>query len=121
MRVANKRCRYICSIHEVNGLPEFRVLVSEPSQEDVELRDTTAKGVWQQILEPMQALRRANSNINIFPKYISGEDLFGLTEPAIVRILESLPGMFCFILFFSFIDLYWSLNHETCSRPFISW
>lgn len=92
MRVANKRCRYICSIHEVNGHPEFRVLVSEPSQEDLELRDTTAKGVWHQILEPMQKLRKENSNINIFPKYISGEDLFGLTEPAIVRILESLPG-----------------------------
>lgn len=93
MRVANKRCRYICSIHEVNGFPEFRVLVSEQSQEDLELRDTTAKGVWQQILEPMQNLRRENGNINIFPKYISGEDLFGLTEPAIVRILESLPGI----------------------------
>lgn len=97
MRVANKRCRYICSIHEVNGSPEFRVLVSEQSQEDLELRDITAKGVWQQILGPMQNLRKENSNINIFPKYISGEDLFGLTEPAIVRILESLPGM-CFIL-----------------------
>ncbi|KAJ1527759.1 hypothetical protein ONE63_007714 [Megalurothrips usitatus] len=93
MRVANKRCRYICSIHEANGFPEFRVLVSEPAQEDLELRDSTAKGVWQQILEPMQNLRKENANINIFPKYITGEDLFGLTEPAIVRILESLPGI----------------------------
>lgn len=27
MRVYNKRCRYVCSIHEANGRPEFRVLV----------------------------------------------------------------------------------------------
>lgn len=34
-----------------------------------------------------------NQLVQIFPKYISGEDLFGLTEPAVVRILESLPGV----------------------------
>merc|ERR1719510_1104049 len=29
----------------------------------------------------------------MFPRYISGEDLFGLTEPNIVKVLESLPGI----------------------------
>jgi [histone H3]-lysine4 N-trimethyltransferase MLL3 len=93
MRRANKRCRYICSIADVCGRPEFRVLVQEPLEEDVELRDATPKTVWQRILQPVAALRKDNKMIQLFPKYMTGEDLFGLTEPAVVRILESLPGV----------------------------
>lgn len=93
MRQPNKRCRYICSIADVAGRPEFRIHVKEINEEDVELRDETPKKVWQRILEPITKLRREHQLVQIFPKYISGEDLFGLTEPAIVRILESLPGV----------------------------
>lgn len=90
--MCNKRCRYVCSIHEANGRPEFRVLVQEPTQDDIELRDSSPRAVWTRILEPLATLRKANNNIQVFPKFLSGEDLFGLTEPAIVRVLESLPG-----------------------------
>jgi hypothetical protein len=93
MRHPNKRCRYICSIADVNGRPEFRVLVQEPAEDDIELRDWTPKAVWQRILEPLQDLRKKNQLVQLFPKYVTGEDLFGLTEPAVVRILESLPGI----------------------------
>lgn len=93
MRRPNKRCRYVCSIADVCGRPEFRVLVQEASEEDIELRDITPKAVWQRILEPMATLRRDCQIVQLFPRYISGEDLFGLTEPAVVRILESLPGI----------------------------
>lgn len=93
MRVPNKRCRYVCSIHDVAGRPEFRVLVQEPSQDDLELRDTSPRAVWARILEPLAALRRQQGGVQLFPKYLSGEDLFGLTEPAVVRVLESLPGV----------------------------
>lgn len=31
--------------------------------------------------------------MRLFPQFLNGEDLFGLTEPAIVRVLESLPGI----------------------------
>lgn len=95
MRHLNKRCRYICSIHEVSGRPEFRILVQETNEEDVELRDSTPKAVWNRILESLAMLRRQNQCIQIFPRYVSGEDLFGLTEPAVVRVLESLPGKIC--------------------------
>uniref|UniRef100_A0A1B6CMU8 Histone-lysine N-methyltransferase n=1 Tax=Clastoptera arizonana TaxID=38151 RepID=A0A1B6CMU8_9HEMI len=93
MRVCNKRCRYVCSIHETNGRPEFRVLIQEPSQDDIELRDQSPRAVWTRILEPLTALRKTNDNVQVFPRFVSGEDLFGLTEPAIVRVLESLPGV----------------------------
>lgn len=93
MRRPNKRCRYVCSIHDVSGRPEFRVLVQEPLQEDVELRDATPRAVWSRILEPLAELRRSTNSVQLFPRYVSGEDLFGLTEPAVVRVLESLPGI----------------------------
>ncbi|XP_029659206.1 histone-lysine N-methyltransferase trr, partial [Formica exsecta] len=93
MRRANKRCRYVCSIHDVSGRPEFRVLIQEPHQEDVELRDATPRAVWSRILEPLAELRRSTNSVQLFPRYVSGEDLFGLTEPTVVRVLESLPGI----------------------------
>uniref|UniRef100_A0A1L8DX99 Putative histone-lysine n-methyltransferase trr n=1 Tax=Nyssomyia neivai TaxID=330878 RepID=A0A1L8DX99_9DIPT len=93
MRQPNRRCRYICSIADVSGRPEFRVLVQEPQRDDIELRDSSPRAVWQRILEPLAQMRKDNQLIQVFPKYITGEDLFGLTEPAVVRILESLPGI----------------------------
>ncbi|KAG5672534.1 hypothetical protein PVAND_002656 [Polypedilum vanderplanki] len=93
MRYPNKRCHYICSIADSAGKPEFRVLVKEQNEEDTEFKDESPKKVWQKILETIVKLRRENQLVRVFPKYISGEDLFGLTEPAVVRILESLPGV----------------------------
>jgi len=119
MRVANKRCRYVCSIHDANGKPEFRVLVQEPSQDDIELRDSSPRAVWQRILEPMAALRKQNGLINLFPRYLTGEDLFGLTEPAVVRVLESLPGetLFCANPTGCIFDrLSWNLHGQSRAR-----
>ena len=58
-----------------------------------QLQDWTCQGVWQQVLSAIQDLRRAEGLVRLFPQFINGEDLFGLNEPAIVRILESLPGI----------------------------
>lgn len=93
MKHPNKRCRYICYIVDISGRPEFRILVKELNEEDIELRDETPKKVWQRILAPISKLRKENQLVQVFPKYVNGEDLFGLTEPAVVRILESLPGV----------------------------
>jgi hypothetical protein len=68
------------------------VLVQEPCQDDLELRDTTPRAVWARILEPLATLRKEMGGVQVFPRFVSGEDLFGLTEPAVVRVLESLPG-----------------------------
>lgn len=94
MKHVNKRCRYICSIHEVTGRPEFRILAQEMlNEEDVEFRDISARGVWNKVIETVANLRKENQCVHVFPKYVTGEDLFGLTEPAVVRVLESLPGL----------------------------
>lgn len=93
MRQPNKRCRYICYIVDVSGRPEFRILVKELNHEDIELRDETPKKVWQRVLVEIAKLRVKSQLVQVFPKYVNGEDLFGLAEPAVVRILESLPGI----------------------------
>lgn len=45
--------------------------------------------VWQKVIYPIEKMRRQAKTIKIFPDFISGDDLFGLTEPAILRIIES--------------------------------
>ena len=35
-------------------------------------------------------MRRQEDVVLLFPQYLNGEDLFGLNEPAIIRVLESL-------------------------------
>jgi len=94
-RVLHKRCRYICSIEEAEGRPFFTVVVQEPERqlEDLVFKDWTCQGVWQQILSVIEEMRKKESMVRLFPQFLSGEDLFGLTEPAIVRVLESLPGI----------------------------
>ncbi|XP_016982418.1 histone-lysine N-methyltransferase trr isoform X2 [Drosophila rhopaloa] len=95
VRRPNRRCRYICSIAEAGCKPEFRILVQDAGDKEPEreFRDSTPSAVWQQILQPITRLRKVHKWLQLFPQHISGEDLFGLTEPAIVRILESLPGI----------------------------
>ena len=93
MRNLHKRCAYECSIHENNGSPEFRITVKEEGYDDIKFISCSPKGVWNKILVPLAELRQKNDVVKLFPQYISGEDLFGLTEPVVVRILESLPGV----------------------------
>lgn len=93
LRRPNKRCRYVCSIADVEGLPEFRILVQDPPEEDLEFKGKSPHTAWKQVVDKIADLRRKTGLVQLFPKYITGEDLFGLTEPAVVKILESLPGV----------------------------
>ena len=93
MRNVNKRCKYFCSIADVDNRPEFVVEVEEPGHENIIFKDLTCLGAWTPILAEIEKLRKKSDNTKIFPPYISGEDLFGFTEPNIIKVLESLPGI----------------------------
>ncbi|XP_066441659.1 histone-lysine N-methyltransferase 2C isoform X2 [Eleutherodactylus coqui] len=93
MRYANRRCRYLCYIEEKDGLPLFIIKVHEQGHEDLVLTDTTPKGVWDKILEPVANCRKGSEILRLFPVFLKGEDLFGLTVSAVTRIAESLPGV----------------------------
>ncbi|CAI9160889.1 unnamed protein product [Rangifer tarandus platyrhynchus] len=92
-RYANRRCRYLCSIEEKDGRPVFVIRVVEQGHEDLVLSDTSPKGVWDKILEPVACVRKKSEMLQLFPAYLKGEDLFGLTVSAVARIAESLPGV----------------------------
>ena len=89
----NKRCPYICTIAEVEGKPEFRVIYAEGKKDERVFKDSTARAAWTQVIEIVEKQRRENDLTKVFPEYILGEDLFGLTEPNVVKVLESLPGI----------------------------
>ncbi|XP_060778550.1 histone-lysine N-methyltransferase 2C isoform X8 [Neoarius graeffei] len=93
MRHANRRCRYLCSIDEKDGTPEFTIRVVEQGYEDLILTGSSPKGVWDKVLEPVAEKRNETGILKLFPVYLKGEDLFGLTVPAVTRIVESLPGV----------------------------
>ncbi|XP_069047073.1 histone-lysine N-methyltransferase 2C isoform X5 [Lepisosteus oculatus] len=93
MRYSNRRCRYLCSIDEKDSKPEFTIRVVEQGYEDLVLTDSTPKGVWDKVLEPVAERRNESGTLKLFPVYLKGEDLFGLTVSAVTRIAESLPGV----------------------------
>lgn len=95
MKRLYKRCRYVCSIVDNEGQPGFKIRIVEPGQEDMVLQDVSPKAVWNKILEPLDRLRRNADLVKIFPSFTSGEELFGLTEQAIVRVLESVIAVYC--------------------------
>lgn len=93
MRHGNRRCRYVCSVDDKDGQPDFSIRVIEQGYQDLVLTDITAKGVWDKVLSPVAEKRSEVGTLKLFPVYLKGEDLFGLTVPAVAKITESLPGI----------------------------
>ena len=46
-------------------------------------------GVWDKVLEPIVRLRKEADMLQLFPEYLRGEEMFGLTVQAVLRITES--------------------------------
>ncbi|XP_039749482.1 histone-lysine N-methyltransferase 2C-like isoform X7 [Pararge aegeria] len=94
MRRANSRCRYVCWISEEEGRPRFHVRAQDETLQ--ELSAPTPRAAWAAVLDAIAILREGRGEdgvLKLWPNYVTGEDLFGLTEPAVVRVLESLPGI----------------------------
>lgn len=50
--------------------------------------------VWNRIIEPVAMMRKEADMLRLFPEYLKGEELFGLTVHAVLRIAESVgPGV----------------------------
>ncbi|KAM9855227.1 histone-lysine N-methyltransferase 2D [Aulostomus maculatus] len=92
-RVPNKRCRYRCRISEDDGRPLFEVRVLEQGLEDLQYRDTTPDGIWEQVVQQVAKLRDDSSMLKLFTEHVKGEEMYGLTVHAVMRITESLPGV----------------------------
>ncbi|XP_063808767.1 histone-lysine N-methyltransferase 2D isoform X2 [Pseudophryne corroboree] len=93
MRHSHRRCSYRCRVCDQNGRPEFTVQVIEYGYEDVVLTDSSPQALWNRIAEPVARMRRETGMLRLFPEYLKGEEMFGLTLHAVLRIAESLPGV----------------------------
>ncbi|KAF5906764.1 histone-lysine N-methyltransferase 2D isoform X1, partial [Clarias magur] len=92
-RVPNRRCRYRCRISEQDGQPLFEVRVLEHGQEDLHLRDNSPDGIWNNIVQNVAKLREDAAMLKLFADHVKGEEMYGLTVHAVMRITESLPGV----------------------------
>jgi len=90
---SRKRRYYTCSIYERFRTPRFKVKVHSNGSEGIQYTGCTAKGAWEEIVCNIKKLREKESLLKIFPEFLCGEDLFGLSESTIQRIIESLPGI----------------------------
>ncbi|KAM8974889.1 histone-lysine N-methyltransferase 2D [Pelodytes ibericus] len=93
MRHSHRRCSYRCRVCDNNGRPEFSVQVIEYGYEDVVLTDSSPQALWNRVAEPVARMRRETGMLRLFPEYLKGEEMFGLTLHAVLRIAESLPGV----------------------------
>ncbi|KAK6183545.1 hypothetical protein SNE40_011007 [Patella caerulea] len=92
MRALYKRCRYTCYIQDKDGRPEFVIKITESGFDDVIIKDSNPKGAWMNVFEPIEKMKRKNDLVKLYPSFVTGEEMFGLTETNIVKVLESLPG-----------------------------
>ncbi|VDD76828.1 unnamed protein product [Mesocestoides corti] len=93
MRRPGQRALYHCEIKESNGRPLFQVTSVDKGLPDVVLQNEDCNELWKEISRTIRQLRQANGLIQNFPDRLRGEDMFGLSEPQIVRAVESLPGV----------------------------
>lgn len=61
------------------------------------------------VLEPISKLRREHNLVKNFPDHMCGEELFGLTEPAILKVIESVRAT----IKSTFFEKYWRITFNT--------
>uniref|UniRef100_A0A915NUX8 Histone-lysine N-methyltransferase n=2 Tax=Meloidogyne TaxID=189290 RepID=A0A915NUX8_9BILA len=92
----NDKMFYECLITENEGKPNFIVkILSKNKEEQKKFFGEEPTKSWEEIQELICKLREntKGKNLRFFPKQLSGEVLFGFAEPAISKMLESLPGI----------------------------
>ena len=112
-RRPSQRCFYICTISDSSQMlnndnkdfiedppsshpsPIFTVTVKEEGFPDICFKAADCSKLWQYILKLARDSRQKNMPfaIQLVCEKIKGEVLFGLSEPHIVRAIESLPGV----------------------------
>ena len=81
------------TISESDGQPEFQIKIFDDGYDPETIVDNSPKELWNRLLEKIVKLRHDNDLVSMFPVFFSGEYLFGLTEPHVIRLIESLPGI----------------------------
>lgn len=51
-------------------------------------------GIWNQVVQKVAKLREESSMLKLFTEHVKGEDMYGLTVHAVMRITESVRMRF---------------------------
>uniref|UniRef100_A0A915L7Q0 Uncharacterized protein n=1 Tax=Romanomermis culicivorax TaxID=13658 RepID=A0A915L7Q0_ROMCU len=112
-------------IHAIESAGKFTEIRPKVEIEDATIVQTSSPTeAWNQILAPIEALRRQNakSTLKLFPKFLFGEFLYGFVESSVRKMIESLPGVETLIGYeFKFgrnplMDLPLAVNPSGCAR-----
>ncbi|OAF69138.1 putative histone-lysine N-methyltransferase set-23 [Intoshia linei] len=87
-----KKAKYINLIDIVDDEPVFHVSVHEPQLEIINFKSKTPD-IWFKIFEYINESRKNSKLLKINCKHLSGHTMFGLTNSAVYRVIESLPGV----------------------------
>lgn len=116
---AREQTRYECSISDEDGQPMFHVQMTE-SQARV-FSDRSMAGAWNEIFQCVKRIRNKEV-LQFYPDLMNASTLFGLQEPAITKIAESLPGvdqMYAYTISHEnspLLDLPLAINPTGCAR-----
>lgn len=68
--------------------------------------------MWDKVLGPVADKRTESGTLKLFPVYLKGEDLFGLTVPAVAKITESVCIVFAVLLELNILQFRWVPRHD---------
>ncbi|VDN01426.1 unnamed protein product, partial [Thelazia callipaeda] len=113
------RIQYQCTICDKASAPEFVISYKDGT----EIRETSASAAWNHVLMEVERMRDRNDGLlRLFSTNLTGENLFGLTEAAVSKMTESLPGVDQLITYtfkhggVPLMDLPLAVNPSGCAR-----
>ena len=77
---------------------------------------TCVSGSWEEIVTSIQKQREKEGLLKVFPEFICGEDLFGLSEATIQRMIESVCSFLqlTVIFFINFLFDFLPFKYDPC-------
>lgn len=75
-------------------------------------------GIWDRVVQQVAKLREESSMLKLFTEHIKGEEMYGLTIHAVMRITESvrIPSTFCPFFILSLSPMFTDLWLDNCFR-----
>lgn len=66
-------------------------------------------GIWEQVVQEVARLRDESSMLKLFTEHVKGEEMYGLTIHAVMRITESVRKEKCISVFQIVLNLCFTL------------
>jgi len=85
------KCLYISEIVDNDIEPEFVVICPEDPENPIEIRRSTASGVWAEVARRYFEKRKGETGM-VTNTQLSGPEMFGFGHPTIAKLIQEMPG-----------------------------